>query len=48
MFLLTAEFGINCHIQSRIYFVSLKNVLKQTWKFFMPILTLVLQSKKQL
>ena len=34
MSLLTAKFVKNSHILARIYFIFLKNVLKQTWNFF--------------
>ena len=34
MVLLTSKFDENIHIQSRIFFFFLKNVLKQTWNFF--------------
>ena len=34
MSLFTARIDKNRHIQARIYFIFLKNILKQTWKFF--------------
>ena len=34
MSLLTAKFVKKSHIEARIYFIILKNVLKQTWNFF--------------
>ena len=34
MFLLTAKFVKNSHIQSRTFFIFLKNVLKQIWNYF--------------
>ena len=34
MFLITAPIDQNSHIKAKIYFIFLKNVLKQTWKSF--------------
>ena len=34
MFLLTVKLVEKGHIKARIFFIFLKNVLKQTWKFF--------------
>ena len=34
MFLLTAKLVKNSHIQARIFFIFLKDVLKQTWNSF--------------
>ena len=36
MSLLTAPIDKNSHISGRIYFIFLKNLLKQIWKSFIP------------
>ena len=38
MSLLTAKFAKNIHIKARIYFIFLKNILKETGNSFNPIL----------
>ena len=48
MFLLTAKLVKNSHIYARIFFIFLKNVLKQIWTFFSQIQASVKRSKKQL